>query len=212
MGGCAAALAACRLGASVIMTEPTDWIGGQVSQQGVPPDEHRWIETIGGTASYSRYRQLIREHYRKHYRLTKSAQKSVYLNPGNGAVSRICHEPKVSLSVLQSMLAPDVAQGKLKILLNTEPVSAAVDGDRIRSLRCINRNQNEPMDLVAEIFIDASEEGDLLPISGTEYVIGAESQQQTGEPRAPAESNPANIQALTYCYAIDHLEGEGPYY
>lgn len=28
LGGCAAALAACRLGVQVILTEPTDWIGG----------------------------------------------------------------------------------------------------------------------------------------------------------------------------------------
>ena len=48
MGGCAAALAACGQGRSVILTEPTDWIGGQVTQQGVPPDEHQWIETIPG--------------------------------------------------------------------------------------------------------------------------------------------------------------------
>ena len=208
MGGCAAALAACRLGASVILTEPTDWIGGQVSQQGVPPDEHQWIETIGGTASYSQYRQLVREYYRKHYRLTDAAQKSIHLNPGNGAVSRICHEPKVALAVLQSMLAPAVAKGQLQILLHTQPISAVVHQDRIRSLQCLNRQQNKEIGLTAEIFIDASEEGDLLPMSGTEYVIGAESQHQTGEPRAPQEANPANIQALTYCYAIDHLEGE----
>ena len=36
MGGCATALAACRNGMNVILTEETDWIGGQVSQQGVP--------------------------------------------------------------------------------------------------------------------------------------------------------------------------------
>ena len=44
-GGCAAALAACHNGLNVIMTEKTDWIGGQVSQQGVPLDEYPWIET-----------------------------------------------------------------------------------------------------------------------------------------------------------------------
>jgi NADPH-dependent 2,4-dienoyl-CoA reductase/sulfur reductase-like enzyme len=49
LGGCAAALAALRNGLSVILTEETDWIGGQVSQQGVPPDEHQWIETHGAT-------------------------------------------------------------------------------------------------------------------------------------------------------------------
>ena len=36
LGGCASALAACRNGLSVILTEETDWIGGQLSQQGVP--------------------------------------------------------------------------------------------------------------------------------------------------------------------------------
>src|SRR5687768_6778141 len=45
VGGCAAALAALRNGLTVIMTEETDWVGGQITQQGVPMDEHRWIES-----------------------------------------------------------------------------------------------------------------------------------------------------------------------
>ena len=208
MGGCAAAMAACQMGASVILTEPTDWIGGQVSQQAVPPDEHQWIEQITGTSSYRRYRQLIRDYYQKNYPLTNQAKTVSNLNPGNGAVSRICHEPKVSIAVLQSMLAPWVSNGKLRILLNTHPVSASVQGDQIQSINFLNSNNGESLDLQARIFIDASEEGDLLPMSGAEYVIGAESIKQTGEPRAPDEADPANIQALTYCFAVDHLDGE----
>jgi hypothetical protein len=208
LGGCAAALAACRTGATVILTEPTDWIGGQVSQQGVPPDEHQWIETIGGTTSYSKYRSLVRDYYRQNYPLTKMAREAQYLNPGNGAVSRICHEPKVSVAVLQSMLAPAVTKGQLRILLNTSPEAAEVDRDRIKSVRCLNTNTDELSELLAKIFIDASEEGDLLALSGTEYIIGAESQNQTGEPHAPEKADPANIQALTHCFAIEHLEGE----
>ena len=46
VGGCAAALAAARAGYHVIMTEETDWIGGQLTQQAVPPDEHPWIRAI----------------------------------------------------------------------------------------------------------------------------------------------------------------------
>ena len=50
MGGCAAAIAALRNGLHVIMTEETDWIGGQLTQQGVScPDEHPWIESFGAT-------------------------------------------------------------------------------------------------------------------------------------------------------------------
>ena len=52
VGGCAAALAAARNGLQVIVTEETDWIGGQLAQQAVPPNENKWIETFGGTRSY----------------------------------------------------------------------------------------------------------------------------------------------------------------
>src|ERR1035441_8978935 len=44
MGGIAAALAAARNGLTAILTEETDWIGGQVTQQAVPLDEHAHIE------------------------------------------------------------------------------------------------------------------------------------------------------------------------
>ena len=60
-GGCAAALAALRNGMRVVMTEETDWIGGQVTSQGVPPDEHPWIESFGGTLAYRQYRSAVRE-------------------------------------------------------------------------------------------------------------------------------------------------------
>ena len=208
LGGCAAALAACRNGASVILTEPTDWLGGQVSQQAVPPDEHRWIESFGRTASYAKYRHLIRDYYKKNYPLTNAAMEAEYLNPGNGSVSRICHEPVVSVAVLQSLLAPAIALGHLRIFLNTHPVEASTDQDKIDAVGCLNKNTGESIVLHGKLFIDASEEGDLLALSGTEYVIGAESRQQTGEPHAPEKADPTNIQGLTHCFAIDHLEGE----
>src|SRR5262245_31035753 len=73
IGGCAAALAALRAGKTVVLTEPTDWIGGQLTQQGVPPDEHPWIEQFGANASYQALRRGIRDYYRRHYPLTATA-------------------------------------------------------------------------------------------------------------------------------------------
>src|SRR6266508_1740716 len=70
MGGVAAALAAARAGRSVVLTEETDWLGGQMTAQGVSAlDEHRYIETFGGTASYMAMRRAIRDVYRSDYRL-----------------------------------------------------------------------------------------------------------------------------------------------
>src|SRR3954454_15770862 len=70
VGGVAAALAAARAGRRVILSEETDWIGGQLTQQAVPPDEHPWIESFGVTRSYRRLRDGMRAYYREHYPLT----------------------------------------------------------------------------------------------------------------------------------------------
>src|SRR5579884_3296551 len=93
-GGCAAALAVARAGRRVILTEETDWIGGQLTAQAVPPDEHPWIESFGATRLYRRFRSAVRQFYRDHYSLTAQARAAAYLNPGNGLVSRLCHEPR----------------------------------------------------------------------------------------------------------------------
>lgn len=208
LGGCAAALAALRGGLKVVMTEETDWIGGQLTQQGVPPDEHRWIETHGCTQSYRMLRDGIRQYYRQHYPLTASARETVHLNPGGGSVSRLCHEPRVALVVLEAMLAPYRSSGMLTLLLEHQAISADTDDDQVRSLRVKDLRSGEGRDLQAPWFIDATELGDLLPLTGTEFVTGAESREETKELHAAEQADPANQQAFTMCFAIDHLDGE----
>jgi len=206
LGGCAAALAATRMGKRVLLTEPTDWIGGQLSQQGVPPDEHSKIETSGGTPGYRQFRENVRNFYRRNYPLTDAAKKNPRLNPGNGSVSRLCHEPRVAVAVLEAMLAPFVSSGRLTVLLNTKPIRAEVDGDRIQSVTLISEEDQE-IHASAPYFIDASEQGDLLPLTKTEFVTGAESQKETGEEHAPEKAAPDNIQSFTWCFAVDHIDG-----
>lgn len=207
-GGCAAALAACRSGLRVILTEETDWIGGQVTAQAVPPDEHPWIESFGCTRTYREFRDRVRDYYREHYPLTAEARANRRLNPGNGSVSRLCHEPRVALAVLEQMLAPYLSGRQLRVLLKHVPVSADVDGDRVRSVTVKPLEHDRTVTLTAPYFIDATELGDLLPLTKTEFVIGAEAQKDTGEPHAPAEAQPLNQQAFTWCFAVDHLAGE----
>src|SRR5437762_5224857 len=121
-GGVAAALGACALGRNVLLTEETDWIGGQLTSQAVPPDENPWIETFGGTRTYLELRRRIRDYYSRNYPLTAEARSKPYLNPGNGWVSSLCHEPRVSLAVLHEMLAPFVSSGRLRVLLRHKVV------------------------------------------------------------------------------------------
>ncbi len=208
VGGCAAALAAARRGLRVVMTEETDWIGGQLTQQGVPPDEHAWIEQVGATRAYRAFRRGVRAFYRETYPLNEAARLRWNLNPGSCGVSRICHEPRVALAVLERMLAPHVSSGRLTILRNTHPVSASVSGDRVEAVQIRHALSGDETTLTASYFLDATEDGALLPMTGTEYVTGAESQAQTGELHAPAVAQPANMQAVTWCFAIDYRDGE----
>jgi hypothetical protein len=208
VGGCAAALAAARAGHQVILTEETDWIGGQLTAQAVPPDEHPWIESFGATRLYRRFRTAVREYYRHHYPLTAEARAVADFNPGNGDVSRLCHEPRVALAVLRGLLAPHGSGRRILLLTRHRPVGADVDGDRVRAVRVHDLENGRDLVLTAPYFLDATELGDLLPLTKTEYVVGAESHKETGEPHAPAEARPANQQAFTCCFAMDYLEGE----
>jgi hypothetical protein len=207
-GGCAAALAALRNGKRVVLTEETDWVGGQLTAQGVPPDEHPWIESFGATQLYRAYRHRVRAFYRRHYPLTAEARARVHLNPGDGSVSRLTHEPRVSLAVLEAMLAPWAAGGRLTVLLGHRPIAADAAGDRIRAVQLHSRESGAARTIEAPCFIDATEQGDLLPLARVEYVTGFESRSETGEPHAPAQAQPANIQAFTVCFAIDYRAGE----
>lgn len=208
LGGCAAAWSALRSGVSVIMTEETAWIGGQCTSQAVPPDENPWIETFGGTAGYQEYRRRVRDYYRRNYPLTAAARARDELNPGNGNVSKLCHEARVSLAVLEEMLAAHVARGRLTVLRRHVPIAAETEGDRLRAVRLRSLESGREMVLEGAYFLDATETGALLPLAGVEHVTGAEARGETGELHAPERAAPENMQAMTWCFAMEHVPGQ----
>ncbi len=205
LGGCAAAMAACARGLKVIMTEETDWIGGQVTAQGVPPDEHRWIEEFGCTKRYRNYRNRVRDTYRKNLKLKEQKEQ---LNPGNGLVSNICHDPRVTLHVLNEMLLPHQLTGRLQILRNTRVVSVTKEGNKLQKMTLVNEASGTEKEVEARYFVDATEAGDILPLAGLEYVTGAEAKEESGEPHAVDTADPSDIQAFTYVLGMEYREGE----
>ena len=205
VGGSAAALAVTTLGKRAILTEETDWLGGQLTTQAVPPDEHRWIEHFGCTRSYRQFRNLVRQFYKDHYPLTSVARSNPQLNPGKGNVSRLCHEPKIAVAVLDQMMAYAIASGKLQIKRYLKPISVETYGDYISAVTFQHTQTNLTQTFTSDYVLDATELGDLLPMSGTEYVSGAESHKETSEPHAlEGHADPEDIQAITWCMAISH--------
>jgi glycine/D-amino acid oxidase-like deaminating enzyme len=209
LGGVAGAFAALRLGKRVILTEETEWIGGQLTAQAVPPDEHPWIERMGCTASYRRLREGIRDYYRRNYPLLPEPRADPRLNPGMGWVSALCHEPRVALAVMEELLAPYRANRQVEVLQRHHATAVERDGDRVRAVTLEHAETRDEMVIHAPYVLDATELGDLLPLAGVEHVIGAESQSETGEPHALAgAAQPLDQQAISWCFAMDYLPDE----
>jgi hypothetical protein len=208
LGGVAAALAACRAGRSVVLTEETDWIGGQLTSQAVPPDEHPWVEQFGTTATYRQLRESIRAYYRQWYPLRSEALALAALNPGAGRVSKLCHEPRVAVAVLEAMLAPHRAAGRLTVLTEHRPVGAEPEGDTVRAVTLESLRDGRRNTITARYVIDATETGELLELAGVEHAVGAEARSEYDEPHAPEQADPLNQQGITVCFALSHHEGE----
>ncbi|WP_219844420.1 FAD-dependent oxidoreductase [Microbacterium sp. MYb66] len=208
LGGVAAALAAADRGARVVLTEEFPWIGGQLTSQAVPPDEHPWVEEFGITARYRALRDGIRDVYRRRYPLTDAARDRDELNPGAGWVSKLCHEPRIAVGVLEEMLAPHRSTGRIRLLERVRPIAATTDGDAVRAVTLSSVVDGGETVVHARFVLDATETGELLPLAGVEHVTGFESRAETGEPSAPERAQPDNVQAFSVCFAIDHVEGD----
>ncbi|MFI7703182.1 FAD-dependent oxidoreductase [Nonomuraea sp. NPDC049480] len=208
LGGVAAALTATRLGQRVVLVERSDWLGGQLTSQAVPPDEHQWIESSLSSPSYRELRGRIRDHYRRNYPLTAQARAWEALNPGFGNVSRLCHEPRVASLVIQEMLSPLIASGLLSVMAEHEAVEARREGERISSIRVRSLRTGREVTLSAPLVVDATELGELLELAAVPYVIGAESAAQTGELHAPEQADPLDQQAVSWCCALEYRPGE----
>ena len=88
------------------------------------------------------------------------------------------------------------------------PIAATVDGDRVTSVTVRDTWNRRETVITAGYVLDATETGDLLPLTGCEYVTGFEASTETGEPNAPDEAQPLNMQAVSVCFAMDHVDGD----
>jgi len=203
-GGVAAALAAAEGGHSVCLTEETQWVGGQMTAQGVAAlDENKYTESGGGTASYLKLRDAIRTYYQQHYKLSPAAAREKPFNPGSCWVGGLCFEPAVALDAIQSLLRPYQSSGLLRLFLRTKAISVERSGARVSSVLAYNFDTDVWTSFRARYVLDATETGDLLPLAGAEYVSGAEASKETDEPHArPDDADPTESQSFTYTFVL----------
>ncbi|MFE0207123.1 FAD-dependent oxidoreductase [Streptomyces sp. NPDC058985] len=197
LGGVAAALAAARAGRRVVLCAHADRLGGQTTTQLVPAlDEHPHVETFGVSTSYRLLRDLVRAEY------------GGAANPGGGWVSRLCAEPAAFERALETLLAPHADAGRLTVLRGLTPHSAVRDGDHLDAV-VLTQADGVRVTVQAEVFCDATESGDLLPLAGADWVCGSEGTDAYGETLAlPGGPRPDAVQSCTVGFVVEHREGE----
>ncbi len=189
----------------IVLTEETDWLGGQMTAQGVSAlDENYLVETSGASQSYQSLRHAIREFYRK-----QTTNSSDQLNPGNSWVTLLAFEPKVALTEINSRLQPAIDAGMLKILTRNKAYRVEKQNDHnARAVDFVNLDSGETTTIKTHFVLDATELGDLLPLAGYKYSTGSDAQNDTGEPHAPPQANPDNVQDFTYPFILELKRGE----
>ncbi|MGW6485739.1 FAD-dependent oxidoreductase [Streptomyces sp. NPDC055056] len=202
LGAVAAALAAARAGRTVLLAAARTRLGGQATTQLVPAlDEHPYIETGGASSTYAAFRTAIRAEY------------GGVDNPGGGWVSRLCCEPAAAERGLDALLAPHIAAERLTVLRGITPVAVRTDGDRVAEIDFRATKEAGATMPVAEgrittvsgeVFCDATEAGDLLPLAAADWVCGSEGQDAHGESLAlPGGPQPEAVQSCTVGFVVE---------
>lgn len=201
IGGVQATLSLAEAGRNVLLVEESDWLGGQLTSQAVPLDEHPFIESFGATKRYRAFRDKAREHYRLHHNIKDEYRQSETFNPGNAWVTNLAFEPKVAKLLFDDMVKP-YQDNNLDIRYGHKAIRASTQHDRIESITLQNLETLAETIVEAKYFIDGTDLGDLLPITGTEYVTGAESKDETNEYHAADKADPTDLQPVTHVVAM----------
>lgn len=153
-GGIAASIQAARMGATVALYEPTDWIGGQMTAAG--------IGTVDEGNIFARKSGIYKEFVTRVVAYYTARHKSIgtcYYD-----LNAICVDPSVGQTILRQMLSD--AGPNLEIFTGSAVSAVIKKGDTVTGL-VVNGHR-----ITTRVVIDGDEYGDILAQAGAEYRLG----------------------------------------
>ncbi len=162
-GGFCAAIAASREGASVILLDPTDHVGG-VNTGGLCFSDSN--QTVRSTVL-----GLFEEW---HTRIEKDYQQRGITLPYKVSVKDNAHwtyEPHVAAKITKEMLD----EARVKVMTKHELKRVSKEGAHITKIA------TSAGEFTAKVFVDGSYEGDLMAAAGVSWTIGREGRKKFGE-------------------------------
>lgn len=173
--GIAASINAAKYGHSVVLVEEYPTLGGLMTG-GLSFTDFISYESLGGT--FRDYMRRVENYYALKY-----GEKSKQFEDCHGGIHA---EPHVTLLIFEEMLSE---YPNIKVLTNHRIETVSLDkpdygSKRIKGVNFRDLKTDSSVSLFANVFIDATYEGDLAAFAGAEYRIGRESRQEYGEPYA----------------------------
>ncbi|MSR43587.1 MAG: FAD-dependent oxidoreductase [Pedosphaera sp.] len=168
-GGWAAAVQAARLGARVLMLEQTDWIGGQMAAAAVTTmdEDSVWMKfPVRERGIYREFHESMVLHY---LTLEKDPLVAYYGWPDQLEGG---YEPKTARAMMYGFIQEARGRGAvLDVSLRTRVSAVRKQGDTVTGATLAFADGSK-RDLACKVLIDATEYGDVIPLTGARYRVG----------------------------------------
>lgn len=185
--GTPAALQAARLGAEVVVVEPTAWLGGMLTAAAVSATDGNHLLPSG---IWGEFRDSLYARYGGPEPLA------------TGWVSNTHFEPWVGAEILANMVA---AESRITVRHGYRVIEILRDGDTVTGA-VFTDDKRRRLVVNADVTIAADEFGDAVHLSGARNRFGFEARSESGDSMAPESAFP-HIQDLTY---VAILKDYGP--
>lgn len=176
-GGIGAALQAARMGASVLLLEETDLLGGQMGNAAVTSMDDGGIWGKNPVRERGIYREFHESAANHYYTLNKDPFTAYRFN----LQSEGGYEPRVARAILLGLIAetrqrelPNGKQPVLDFAVRTKVSGVKKTDDIVTGVDLEHWSENGPeqKSVKCSVLIDATEYGDVIPLTGARYRVG----------------------------------------
>jgi hypothetical protein len=190
-GGFSAALQAARQGMRVLLVEETDWLGGQMGAAGTT--------SMDDAGCQVRERGIYREFHESmviyYYGLDKTPFNAYYYRNSAQHQTEGGYEPAVVQGVLYGMLQRERERGGvIDLALRSRVVEVVKEGPRVTGavIERWNPDGKPRRSFACRILVDATEYGDVIPLTGAAYRVG-NTTSGSYNPKGAVQSHSFNI-------------------
>lgn len=171
-GGWAAAIQAARMGRKVLLLEETDWIGGQMANAAVTSMDESGPQ-VRERAIYRQFHESIILYY---YTLDKDPFQAYYHDRQTQNQQQGGYEPAIARAVMYGFIQEVKKNGgKLDLALRTRVTKVSLNDKKVTGAVLTNWKENgqeERRNISCSVLIDATEYGDVIPLTGAAYRVG----------------------------------------